>query len=177
MSESLRAWDETRQASLLSLVTRADRGDETLLPAVKDAFDHVPGLWDFYADLAMTAENAMIGLVAETSALTREALRRKLAAMRDELAGVGASPIERLLVDRVVVCWLQTQQADIAYARSLRDSSPKDADYCQRRQDRAARQYLKAVRSLATVRRLLVSPIQVNVADKQVNIVSQTGTA
>ena len=40
----------------------------------------------------------------------------------------------------------------------------------QRRQDRAARQYLKALRSLAEVRRLLVPTVQVNIAKRQVNI-------
>ena len=64
MSDPVRTWSAERQAPLLNLVAKADRGDETLLPAVSDAFDQVPGLWDFYADLALTAENAMIGLIA-----------------------------------------------------------------------------------------------------------------
>jgi hypothetical protein len=43
-------------------------------------------------------------------------------------------------------------------------------DHYQRRQDRAVRQCLKALRSLVDVRRLLIPPVQVNLAENQVNI-------
>jgi hypothetical protein len=38
--------------------------------------------------------------------------------------------------------------------------------------DRAHRRYLSALKTLATVRRLLVPAVQVNIADKQVNVAS-----
>jgi hypothetical protein len=41
-------------------------------------------------------------------------------------------------------------------------------EYFQRRAERAQRQYLRAIKTLATVRRLLTPAIQVNVADKQI---------
>jgi hypothetical protein len=155
---------------LSALVTRADRGDRTALPAVRQVFAAAPGIWDAYGDLALLGQTALVDLVAGKSALTREALQRRLAAMRAELAGPNASPLEKLLVDRVVACWLQTYSADLSLARALKELPPKDVDYYQRRQDRAARQYLKALVSLAQVRRLLAPPVQVNVAQHQVNV-------
>lgn len=163
-------WDIERQATLDALVERADRGDRAALPAVREMFDAVPGVWDWYGNLATIAHNSMVDLVAGKSALTREALQRKIGSMRAELAGRNASPLERLAVDRVLACYLQSYQADVAYTRSLKRPSMSESEHYQRRQDRAAKQYLHALRSLAVVRRLLVPPVQVNVAERQVNI-------
>jgi hypothetical protein len=52
-----------------------------------------------------------------------------------------------------------------------------EVEFYHRRQDRAARQYLKAMRSLAEVRRLLVPSLQVNIADRQVNIAGLEGAS
>jgi len=80
-------------------------------------------------------------------------------------------PLEQLLVDRVVACWLQVQYADAIYAQNARKGEVTwtDGDYYQRCQDRAHRGYLWAIRSLAQVRRLLASTIQVNIAEQQIN--------
>jgi hypothetical protein len=112
----------------------------------------------------------VIDLWAEKSALASAGLRRRLAAMRVELAGPEASPRERLLAEQVVACRLQSCQADLANTRAVRDLRADAVESYQRRQDRAARQYLKALRTLAEVRRLLVSAVQVNIAKRQVNI-------
>jgi len=64
-----------------------------------------------------------------------------------------STPLERLLVDRIVVCWLQLQQAD--NLASQIDALPaKMANLILRRQRHAHRQFLTAVQTLAIVRRL-----------------------
>ena len=45
----------------------------------------------------------------------------------------------------------------------------KQSEFFQRRQDRAHRRYLSAIRTLAQVRRLLLPPVQVNIGAQQVN--------
>jgi hypothetical protein len=47
-------WDIDRQATLDDLVKRADAGDRAALPAVRELFDAVPGVWDAYGNLART---------------------------------------------------------------------------------------------------------------------------
>jgi hypothetical protein len=163
-------WDDDRQATLRALVKQADRGDQAALPAIKQVFDAVPSLWDAYGNIATIAQNSIVDLVAGKSVVTREGIRKTMAAMRADVSGPNASPLERLLVERVVACWALSYQADLAYADSLTRASPIESEHCQRRQDRAARQYLAALRSLAIVRRLLVPTVQVNVAERQVNI-------
>ena len=158
-------------------VKRADCGDQNALLATRRLFDMLPNLWDAYGNLADAAERALVDLYAGQSVLTGEALRKRLAEMRVELEGPQASPLEKLLVERVVACWLQSYHADYAYARALKELPSKEVEFYQRRQDRAARQYLKALRSLADVRRLLVPALQVNIADRQVNIAGLEGAS
>jgi hypothetical protein len=78
------------------------------------------------------------------------------------------------LVERIVLCWAQVHYADTIYAQRAKDLTFAQADYFQRRQDRAHRRYLHAIRSLATVRRLLFPAVQVNIGTQQVNV---AGTA
>jgi hypothetical protein len=87
-------------------------------------------VWDAYGNLAEAAENAVIELWAGDSALTSAGLRRRLAAMRVELAGPEASPLERLLAERIVACWLQSHHADLAYARAVKDLPPDAGFAC-----------------------------------------------
>jgi hypothetical protein len=167
------ATDE-RLELLHSLVRRADGGDEEALVMVRQVFDSVPELWNAYGDLAERARQALVDLIAGDSLMTRESLGRTTADMTAELCGPDASALERLLVDRVVLCWLQAHEADLAYARALkRGESSKTLDDCHRRQDRSARLYIKSLQALAVVRRLVPPNVQVNLAQQQINIAGQ----
>ena len=65
-------------------------------------------------DLAERAEEILASRITEEQVTFRESLQAKLKALRVELSGPNPSPIERLLVDWVVTCWLQLSHADVA---------------------------------------------------------------
>ena len=110
--------------------------------------------------------------MAGPNAVAKGAIVRRLAALRRELAGPSPTPLERLVADRVVVGWLAAAVAEGAYHQALeRGVRHADDAFHQRRVERAQRRYLAAVKALATVRRLGVPAVQVNVADQQVNVV------
>lgn len=78
------------------------------------------------------------------------------------------TPLERLLVERVVTCWLQLHDAQLRFIQA--ESMPiARAEYLQRSLDRYHRRYLSALKMLAVVRRLALPALQVNIAAKQVN--------
>ena len=94
---------------------------------------------------------------------------------QQELLAPDDSALERLLVDRVLACWLQIAHADVEQAHSLDPGRPnvRAGGPLQDRQDRAHARFVKAVKTLATVRRLLVPSVQVNIGKNQ--IISQGG--
>jgi len=84
----------------------------------------------------------------------QESLARKAAALAAELAGPAPTPMETLLVERVVAGWIQSLHADVAVARSG-DLSLRQAAFVLKRQESAHRHCMMALGALATLRRLV----------------------
>lgn len=161
--------------AMQEVVDRARAGDESAMPALKAILDRLPIIReDLGGDLERTVEFVMCRTLGGTKDLAfREAVRRKLASLREELAGPQPCPAERLLVDRVVACWLQVQEADWRYVTAS-DCSTAQANYHLKRQDRAHRRFLSAMKTLATVRKMALPTLQVNIAENQVNVANAT---
>ena len=67
-------------------------------------------------DLAKTARETLLQTMSGDNLLVQEAHARKCAALMKELAGPQPSPLERLLVERIVLCWLHLYSAEVLYA-------------------------------------------------------------
>ena len=91
----------------------------------------------------------------------------------DLLREANPSPLEHLLIGRVVTCWLACELADIDACSQEEYHSPgMHADYYARRQDRAHKRFLQAVEALNRMRRYL-SPMPFAAA--HVNIAAPGG--
>jgi hypothetical protein len=129
----------------------------------EDDLDVDPG------DLAARAEMAVVALAA-TTVSERAALARRLGHTRRELDGPSPTPIERLLVDRIVTCGLELSYLEERFAQTLRDGDVAAQKHLDHLVDRAHRRYLLAIKMLAQVRRLTVPVVQLNMANQQVNV-------
>jgi hypothetical protein len=149
------AVDPPEPSQLEELVRRARRGDESVLPALRVLLDDQPGVWRQAGDLALQARAAWLALLAGPDLLLRERVERKLRELEAELCGAEPTPLERLVVARVLAGWLASECADVAFAQAkLAKASAGLLRDLQRRQDSAQSRYLAAVRMLATVRLL-----------------------
>jgi hypothetical protein len=138
------------------VVGRAQRGDETSLPRLRELLTQFPRLAKTYGDLALHAQKAWVALAAGSDLHLNECLLHQAAALRQELAGPSPNTVERLLAERVVACWLQMNYFDAVEAQALAaGGTPRLAAYRARRQALAHRNYLTAVAALTTLRRLL----------------------
>ena len=156
---------------LSDLMRQADEGDPNAMEQVARVLNAGHGAWEAIADLGLSAERAWLALAAGEQVLLREALRRKLEALKVEVAGPAPTALEQLLAERVAICWLATQEADYVAAQFFREGGTQvQARYVEERQERAQRRYLAAIKALAQVRRLLTPMVQLNVAERQVNI-------
>ena len=159
---------------LTALLLRAAEGDEAAAAEAIRACTAAPSLWEKVSGLQENAERAWVEMLAPagpSGAFTREATRRELGRLRREVAGADPSPLERLLADRVAMCWLAATHADTQYAQRLAvGMSFKESEFHQRRCERANRQLLRSIQTLATVRRLLTPVVQLNVAEQQINV-------
>lgn len=164
--DSLASVEETRE-----FLQRAESGDESVLPALKKLMDAAPELVRGCGDLARQAEKGLVLTMYSRNLLMQEAVARQLEAMRLELSGPSNTPLEGLLVERVVMCWLALQHAELLLTQNgFGGVHQEQVEFHQRRLDCAHRRFLTATRTLAQIRKLKPSVTQVNIAEKQINV-------
>ena len=161
---------------LLALADRAQKGDETAMPALREFLKQPAYVDVFGGDLAKRAQLTIINRFSGQNLLFKESLTRKLDLLRDELAGPKPTPLEGLLVERIVACWLHLHHLEINYANK-ESMSLELGSYYQRSISSAQKRYLAAIKTLAVVRKLAVPVLQVNIARKQVNVAGSCVTA
>ena len=149
--------ETTANADLAELLSRAEKGDATVLPQLPRLLDESPELWRGYGDLASQARASWVQLAAGSNLLLAESLMRKAVELLKEVAGASPSPLEHLLAERVVVCWLQVSYYDAVIAQ-IREYTPAKARILQLQHDAAHRRYLASMKTLATVRKLVMPP-------------------
>ena len=153
---------------LQGYIAKAQEGDEEALSKIRQVLKEAPRLAQIFMDLADVFESSLVKRVAGNDPLTQEVISPQLEIMRKELAGPNVSPLERLLAERIVACWLQLQYADAIYAEKMDNLTMAQSEYHQRKLDRLHRRYLSSIKALAQIRKLGPA-VQINIADKQVN--------
>ena len=132
---------------------RALRGDESVLPELGELLK-VPGYVELFGgNLSRQAELALVLLMDGKRMGFREATLAQLRKLRQELAGQNPTPLERLLVERAVACWLEVQDATLRAVQGADDPVPWLA-WRMKRQESTHRRFLSALRTLALVRKL-----------------------
>ena len=97
----------------LQVLKRANKGDEQALNELRPMLDAAPKLAAELGDLAKMTRDTWVDTIAGKQLALGEALRRKAAGLKRELSLPSDGPIEALLVDRIVVCWLHLHYAEL----------------------------------------------------------------
>ena len=128
------------------------------------------------SDIGCKSQHLLIGTASGGDPLTELALSGRLDMMREEVAGENPTPLEVLLTERVVSCWLLVELFDRLMAAQLSKDTPDEKRVTERLlrhylrwQESANSRFLAAVRELARLRKLEATapPVQVNT---QVNV-------
>lgn len=153
---------------------KAAAGDQAAMLEVCDALQRAPELIEKAGNVSAAATAELIRLVSGEPPWRQQATQFKLEELRREFAPVG--PLEAMLVERILMCWLQASYEDYQYAAMLRKGgTPWESALAQQKlAERAGRRLQSAIKSLAQVRKLALPPIQINVGEKQVNIAGLT---
>ena len=125
-----------------------------------------------FVDLARDVERSIVKRMSGDDVFSQEAVPRNLKAMREEVAGQNPSPLERLLAERITVCWLELQYFEAIYAQNIGKLTITQSDFHQRRIDKAHRRYLSSIKALVQIRKMGPA-VQINIAEKQINTAGQ----
>ena len=153
--------------AVVDLIDRARQGDATVLPELRKLFDRDPTIWQQAGDLGRRTEAAWVNLIAGTDVTLAESLGRQLAEMKLELGGSDSTPLERLLIERIAICWLAAMYSDLTYAEGT-EVSLGQAGFLLRRQTVNHERLNSALKTLAQVRKLLPgNPVPQNIEPRR----------
>jgi hypothetical protein len=165
VSKELELRDETKAKlrELRTLSKRAEAGEKGTRRELRRAVgDSAPEAIRQASDIARKGHKMLIGAAAGGDLLMEEALAARLDVMRAEVAGEDPTPLERLLTERVVSCWLLVEllealtSAQLQTGEHMKDKrvSHSFLKFVLNWQESAQRRYLSAIRELARVRKL-----------------------
>lgn len=149
--------------------------DPAQVRELQKALDTVPGLWQALGDVNMVVQGKLIGNLATQQQVTM-AIATGAKATREALGYEDAPPLERLLIEHTITCWLRWQDVEWRYQTSVCEGEGvtlTKADWWERRLSATQRRYLRACETLARVRRLVRPVVQMNIAaegGQQVNV-------
>lgn len=137
---------------LEQLNARANAGEPGALSELEAFLKDQPEVLAMAGDLARHAERAWIDQVAGPDSFTRVAVADQVERLKAELAGPDPSPLEKLLVDHLVVAHLAERQAELSATQT--GGSIQQAAFRLKKAESAQRRFLAAAKSLATLRAL-----------------------
>jgi hypothetical protein len=156
---------QTKQAldELRELSEKAEDGDREARKELRERLlDSTPEVLVRASDVARRAQHMLIDTAAGGSALTEYALSGRLDLMRNEIAGDNPTPLETLLTEQVVSCWMWLQLLDALMSGQFSISEEAKAKrvgvaYLLKMlkiQESAHRRLLASIQALARVRKL-----------------------
>ena len=161
-------------AFLFEAIAKADAGDAGALAVLRDVFRTVPTVADTVSGLAYNAEAAILVNVPPGA---QELFRQQAANLRRALREEGTrTALERMLIRRIALDYLASLQVDRARALAPGETRSLELSrFYEHQADRAHRRFLASVESMARVRKL-ITPIQINIAEQQVNVAGNVTT-
>lgn len=152
---------------LFTLTNKANPAPADLREFTRWLLQH-PDQVDRWGDTANLVEFQLLRQIIPDSEGAKLATRFQLENMRDALGFATAPALERPLIRMIVLCWLRVQAAETAFTQTMKAGvSIREAEFRDTQLTAAQRRYLRAVETLARIRKLNIN-IQVNIADKQI---------
>ena len=153
-----------------AILEAAGHSVEGSRPKVRALLDRKPDLARSVPVLSRWVEKQLIQR-ASKQVLGQEVLRAQLVSMRASLTEPRDGELERMLVESVSLAWLAlTHSEHVRAAKWAEGSNTEALDFWNRHVGKLRSDFLRTCKTLATVRRLHGPSLQVNIAEKQVNL-------
>lgn len=135
--------------------------------------DHLgehPEYWKQIGNLQWQLRRRMLASY-EKNAVAFESIQAKLNNLRSTLEKASDSSVEKLLIDQILTGWMDVSVTGSKLAAlSEGNHSQSSGTYWDRRYHTAHARLLRSIEMLARVRKLGLPSVQINVAEKQINV-------
>ena len=139
------------------------------LKELRAVFEQHPEVWRETGDLCRMTSTFVVENIKGSKAV-KQSIRYTMKAMRDEMNYNGASPLEQLLIEQVILGWLGYYVTHWNFESISSNNAPmRMVEHWEKRLNGAQRRYLRAIDSLNKIRKA-GNRIQINIAEQQTNI-------
>jgi len=177
-TRKIKDFDESKRDEFLKVVKRAyrEKPTPTDLIELRKWLTNYPELWRGVFDLAEFVKQNFIERFVSHEA-SRIAIDKNVSIIREEFGYESAPILERLLIDNILIVWLQKQWIEYQLVSFMGNGEARMSvmEFWERRLSLSHRRYLLACETLAKVRRLSAKKpaLQINIATQsgqQVNV-------
>ena len=138
------------------ILQRVQRGDNTVLPALRALLTERSELATILGDMAEHVQAVLIEQIAEGNQGMRLCIETTMQEHKKRLAGPQPSALETLLIERIMLDWLALHLLELYDVMGQKKSrTVVQAEYMAKRIDHAHRRYHRSLMALAQVRRLM----------------------
>lgn len=128
---------------------------EADLQRLREMMREDASIWQIYGDWARQTEDVILSEYFESSGFLLETVKKKLVDLRDELGWDNAPEIEKLLIRQICLSWLRLYHAERMHQQRTNQTHSFDLGmYWEKRLTLAQKRHLKAIESLAKVRKM-----------------------
>ncbi|AGA31655.1 hypothetical protein [Singulisphaera acidiphila] len=148
---------EFTTAEVNAIIRLAEAGDRTALPDIRAILSGPRRKYFMEAvgNPGWALRSHIIQSLSGPNLLGQEVMKATISDLEQELTPPDATPLERLLVERAVACWLAIHDAEkVEMDGRGKDISAQMRELQQRRIDRAHNRFLSALKALGTAQRL-----------------------
>jgi hypothetical protein len=152
--------DKKQVSDFSSLVERTNKANpkEKDMRELKQYFDNDPSIALQVGNVNKTIFDSILETMAGESEFGRETIRRYIKNMKSELGYHNSTFVEKMLIDEVVMHWLRLQSMDHDH-KIVTYGQHRFAEglYHDKRLHLAQARYLKAIETLAKVRKMIAA--------------------
>ncbi|MCA9925543.1 MAG: hypothetical protein KC421_24400 [Anaerolineales bacterium] len=163
-------------AKFSDLLKRVDKKSPSYedIQALEEVMREAPELARLLGNLMAVVQSELIQKAVSPRS-TQIAIAETLNQKRVEFA-YDESPIwERLIIDNILNCWLRLQWVEHQLNNLIGKPNLRfvDIQHWENRLNASQRRFLRACETLARIRKMNLPPLQINIAQQQVNQVKQ----
>ena len=123
--------------------TNKDNPTKEDLKALRNALREKPELWRIAGDMARQVAFHMIEEIQATPVM-KESLKTGWYEMQIELGGENVNPLEKILIEQVIISWIRLQIVDYKYTSTMNQSITLTLGrYWENRLNAAQRRHLR----------------------------------
>jgi hypothetical protein len=165
-------------SEFVDLVNRCliDEPEKTDLNALKKQLNERPEMWQLVYDFTYMVRSKLMEKISSQE-VVQIGIRANILEMKNDFEYRNSPMVERLLIDNVINCWLRYQWVEFTAALKMGKAvTIREIQFWEKRLSATQRRYLRAVETLARVRKITrqTPVLQVNIATdggQQINVV------